>query len=113
MVQKSRGDTADILQTVRLQRELFARPKLSRVSCAKSIVEWSDAFIQAYQARKAGNEDYLKLVEMSIGCYKETSQTATEKRALAEIIRNLKNPAELQRAHLNYLLALANAIGSK
>ncbi|MEP6742107.1 MAG: sialidase family protein, partial [bacterium] len=113
MVQKSRGDTADILQTVRLQRELYARPELSRFSCAKSIIKWSDNFIQAYQARKAGNEDYLKLVEMSIGCYKETSHSAAQKRALAEITRNLKNPAELQKAHLNYLLALGNAIGSK
>lgn len=118
MVQKSRGDTADILQTVRLQRELYSRPELSRVNCGKSLVEWSDKFIQAYQARKAGDDDYVKLVQMSIGCYKETTQSRVGQKlglapSIAEMRQSLNNPAGLQKAHRNYLLRLMHGIGPK
>lgn len=118
MIQKSRGDTADILQTVRLQKELYSRPELSRVKCAKGLVESSDQFIEGYQARKAGNDDYIKLVKTSLDCYEETSRTIGGYRRLVtsgvgDIRQNTNNAASLQKAHLNYLLRLQSSIGSR
>lgn len=112
MRQLSQGDTADILQNVRWQKDLYVRvPQLVQLGCSGALREQSEKFITAYGERKAGNRDFPELIRNLLECFRETAQALTDNKLgleedIAEMERNLSDPTPLQKAHRAYLLKL-------
>lgn len=112
MLQKGKGDSADILQNVAWQRSTYATlPQLQKAKFTQVVQQRSMEFITAYQARKVGNEDYPKFLQDLLGSFKETASllNASGIRLEPEIaaIEKAKGslPA-LQQAHRNFLLKI-------
>lgn len=111
MLQKARGDAADILQTVKWQRELFTTsPGLKKLPPSRRIVEESGAFITAYQKGEIGDDAYPGLMRNLIDILHRASAPKGAKLRPAEdtadMERSLGSPTRLQRAHREYLLRL-------
>lgn len=110
MLELSQGDTADILQNVRWQKDLYTRvPALKNLQCAKTIVESSDKFIALFSARKTDNKSYTDSVRELLGCFQETAKALTAvncKENIAEIERSLESPRAMQKVHRGFLLKL-------
>jgi hypothetical protein len=107
-VQLAGGDSADILQNVRWQQDLFRR-----VRGSEHVLDASSAFIDAYTHRKAGNADYPKLLASLIDSYRQTASQLQGK-ALFETIdaieKHLDSPRAAQKAHRAFLLALQEMV---
>ena len=113
-IHKARGDTADILQTVRWQDALYARnAKLSRLTCAKDLAETSARFVRAYQSRKATSAEYPDLIRQELPCFRETARAISPSldREIDEMDKSLGDPTALQGAHRRYLLKLVSLVG--
>jgi hypothetical protein len=112
MRQLSKGDTADIPQNVRWQKDLYTRlPQLSRLPCSPRLAEASRSFIRAYGERKVGNKDYPALIRELSECFSETARTLVKaapelEKDLDEMRRSLGDLTALQKAHRDYLLKL-------
>jgi hypothetical protein len=89
MIQKARGDPADIPQTVRFQRELFATALADRPR-AKEIVEQSRKFLAALGAQPIRAADYVEFI----------------KATLPDLGVASDDLAALQRSHIEYLRKL-------
>jgi hypothetical protein len=108
-LQLADGDTADILQNVRWQYDLFRRVKESdRVRAA------SQDFIAAYTIRKAHNDDYPKLLASLLNSYRQTARQLQADGSLQQKIddleRHLNSPRAAQKAHRAFLLALQDIV---
>jgi hypothetical protein len=130
MLQKSKGDPADILQTVVWQADLFTQlPHQKPLQCSKrrpssdrdkSQIEESDVvgeskeFRKAYEARKIGNHDYPGLINDLLPCFKETAKafgvSLRLEEDIANMVKSLGYPVALQKAHYEYLLKLQNLV---
>ena len=110
MRQLAQGDTADILQNVRWQKDLYTRvPALAKLGCTRPLLEETDKFIDAYQKREASNQGYPALIKSLLGCFHETASTLDPEaleRLVAQIEENFGDLTALQKAHRDYLLAL-------
>jgi hypothetical protein len=105
-VQLSRGDPADVLQTVTMQRDLFTSVRRLK-ALAPMVKERSERFIRAYEERKIGNGQYRELLAGLRATFAEAASGNTAATtALAEIDRNMNNVAGLQKSHRAFLLAL-------
>jgi len=127
MLQKEKGDPADILQNVVWQTQLFRRlPKQNGLECSKRLhsqgryetdreagdveIE-SKEFIRAYEARRVSNVDYTSLISDLIPCFKETAKEfggMVQEKDIANMLDSLDSPVALQKAHRQYLLKLQN-----
>lgn len=108
MLQLASGDTADILQNVRWQNELYTKvPSLARLRCSGSLRNASQEFIRAYGWRKISNKDYPALIRGLRRCFNETANaTRTPGLDLTAIDLSLGDLTSLQKAHRDYLLKL-------
>jgi hypothetical protein len=110
MVQLSKGDTADILQNVRWQNELYAKvPSLARLGCAGPLRNASHQFVRGYGMRKVRNQHYPEFIRGLRKCFDETTK-ATKVAGLNDDItamdHRLGDLTALQKAHREYLLKL-------
>lgn len=113
MIQLRNGDTADILQMVRWQLDLFAK-RLPNLDCSRDLQRDSQAFIEAFTVRRAGVREYPQYLGQQLRCLSETARLLgcggeLERRAGA-LAKVLDSPTMLQKAHREYLLALQDAI---
>jgi hypothetical protein len=111
MLQKNRGDAADIAQTVAWQADLYSQvPQLQALNAAGRLVQRSREFVEAYGVRNATNADYPPLLRSLLGAFRETAAGLQNALPLAadidDIERTLDSPVDLQRAHRAYLLKL-------
>jgi hypothetical protein len=112
--QLEHGDTADILQMVRWQRDLYLRAaKLSSLHAAAPVVDASRNFITLWEARKVSAADYPKLLASLTESFRSTA--ADLERELPDLAENEKMIEEalgskdlnaLEKAHRDFLLRL-------
>lgn len=108
--QKAQGDVADVLQNVRWQKYLFE--KLPRVDASRRIVENSTAFVEAYQQRKARNEDFVGLMTKLLPALRAAAKALDANGELEVRVKEIERAARpplqpaLQRAHRGYLMRL-------
>jgi hypothetical protein len=118
MLQLSQGDTADILQNVRWQNDLYTKlPLLARLDCSEAVRAQSEEFITAYGERKIGNRDFPELLRGLLECFHETDHDLLEynlglEENIVEIERNLGNLTALQKVHRDLLLKLQSLVKS-
>ncbi len=114
MIDKQKGDIADILQNILWQIDLYKSLKrLKEINGAKELIEKSAQFEKAFYARKISYKDYPKLIQGLMQVYKATTEVTREHRmnleenikAMSESFNNLQY---LQKAHRDYLLKLEN-----
>jgi hypothetical protein len=110
MAVKSRGDVADILFTVRLQRDVYKKEKLRSTQLFEELLKAADAFINNYSADSASPNVYMPFVRSLLPSFERTN-TMFNNRIIAqrfgELVQGLgSTPEALQKAHLNYLNAL-------
>jgi hypothetical protein len=115
MRQLSVGDTADISQTVRWQRDLLDKRKKRHVSdCGKEVFKSSNEFAQKYNSRRVTNKDYPELVRKQLKCLSALGKEANvdvsdEVKQISEAAEG-KSLAQLQGAHRRYLIKLSSAL---
>jgi hypothetical protein len=103
------GDPAAILETVRWQRDLYARtPALLELRSSRLLLAASDEFITAYGQRQVGNGGYPGLIESLLDVFRETARAVDPglETRIAALEKSLGDLAGLQRAHREYLLRL-------
>ncbi len=112
MLQKSKGDTADILQNVRWQKYLCLRvPQLEEMGISKLLLEKSQKFIIGYSNRKFGNDAYPEFIQDLMDSFQMIAEALSREdlkfeQDMEEMERSLGSPAALQKAHRGYLLKL-------
>jgi hypothetical protein len=117
MLQLLRGDTADILQNVRWQKDLYTRvSSLAQLECAKALRDRSEEFIAAYGERKIGNQEFPELLRGLLECFRATSKALADQkldleRGIGAIERSQDNLIALQKAHQDFLLELQKLEG--
>lgn len=108
LLDKAKGDTADILQNVYWQRDLYRKAGNLR-EIAPKVVEASTNFIQAFESRKLDGGAFHELVAQLNGSYRDTAgllKNATLDQKLAAMEKVGDNPQLLQGAHREFLLEL-------
>jgi len=128
MLQKSKGDPADILQNVVWQTDLYTKlPPQKALHCSKrphsgegekieagDVVVESREFRKAYETRKITNDDYPSLISNLLPCFRETAKEFGSKVSLEEdianMVKSLNSPVALQRSHYGYLLKLQSVV---
>lgn len=109
MLHKATGDPADILQTVIWQGELYGSlPRLRGADYADQIVQRSQAFTSAYEARAASNRDYAKFLADLIPLLHATdAAVGPGLGSYITVIQNsMSSVRRLQKAHRDFLLQL-------
>jgi hypothetical protein len=112
MLQKLKGDPADILQNVMWQKELYSKiAHLKRLEFSTQVVKRSEEFIHDFEIRKVSNTDYPKLISDLLEIFCKTSKALAAlnlqlEKDVTDINNNLNSEAALQRAHRGYLLKL-------
>ncbi len=112
MLQKTKGDRADILQNVIWQSNLYANlPLLQAHSFASHVLKKSQEFIRSYEAREIGSAAYPGLIKALLDSFRKTAKAVDTasfnlEPAIVEMEQSLKSPTALQKAHRSYLLQL-------
>lgn len=111
MLQKSKGDPADILQNVMWQRDLYSKiVHLKKLEFSAQIVKRSEEFIHDFEMQKVGNTDYPKLISSLLEIFRKTSEALVSLNLQlekdVEDMTNFGSETALQRMHRNYLLKL-------
>ena len=105
---KSKGDTADILQNVYWQRDLYRKSDSLR-EVAPKVVEASTRFIDAFESRHANAGSFHALLAQLDGAYRDTARmlkSTTLDQKLGALEKTGENPQALQAAHREFLLQL-------
>jgi hypothetical protein len=114
MLQKAQGDTANIMQTVAWQSALYQTLKEERaLEIADEVIQASDEFVAAYQARTVGNEDYPHLISELFEAFKVTAEALglDVEEDLVNMEENLeKSLAGLQKVHRGFLVKLHDLV---
>jgi hypothetical protein len=108
MAIKSRGDEADILFTVRLQKEVFKTEKL--VARTEKLLKSTDTFIVGYSRGKVTAKNYpaflknaLKTLNEVVGAFNNPVLSARYE----DLMKSMSfTPAPMQKAHLAFLNTL-------
>jgi hypothetical protein len=106
------GDTADILQNVRWQKDLYLRvPDLGAVGSAAAIVDASRGFVSNWEARKVTTADYPAFLKGLFGALEDSAKVLASKlptltAAVQAIETSTGDLTALQKAHRDYLLQL-------
>lgn len=115
MLQKAKGDPADILQMVRWQEALYrTSPALQKLEFSGRVVKLSQAFIEAYGRGKT--EQYNSLLTELGGSFHETARAVAKggeaiEKAATEVEGSMNSLPAAEKAHRNFLLALQDAVG--
>jgi hypothetical protein len=115
MAIKSKGDEADILFTVRLQKDVYSNEKLARTQFFKKLVDATNDFISKYSLRTVTNKDYSGYIRSLMDYFKQSVEILGGNvmiTSLANLVKsvNEKNLAGIQKAHLAFLNDLSRAI---
>ena len=130
MLQKSKGDPADILQNVLWQTQLFrSLPQQKALQCStrpqvsgrdKTHREGGDVeaeskeFIRGYETRTISNANYPSLIGKLLPCFRETAKefggVVQLDEDIANMVSSLDSPVALQKSHHDYLLKLHNVV---
>jgi hypothetical protein len=112
------GNPLDIPQMVRWQRALYStRPQLQDLSVAPGVVKASDGYLAELGRSKNEGARYAALLSGLMKSFHATADALGEqgsdvRPALDRLQRSLKGtPAALEKAHREFLLALAGASG--
>lgn len=112
MMQKTKGDPADIHQNVRWQKKLYSTvPVLEELKITRPLLEKSEKFIVAYSQRKIGIKDYPAFIRSLIPEFHATARALGKLnlQLMEDILKmklSLKSPTALQKAHRQFLLKL-------
>jgi hypothetical protein len=112
MQQKAGGDSADILQMVVWQRQLYSTvPALKTLKVAKHVVEESDEFIKAFGNPKAHEDNYPQMIRELLPSFHRTAESLEKMNLRLEpavdgMEDHLKSAARLEKEHRSYLLKL-------
>lgn len=114
VMDKQKGDIADILQNIRWQMDLYKSIELlKKINGAKELIKRSSQFEKAFITRKVSYKDYPELIQKLMPFYEATAKALKESginvdeniKAMSE---SLKNVQHSQKAHYDYLLKLEN-----
>jgi hypothetical protein len=107
MIDKQRGDVADILQTVLWQRDLYlAVEALRSLAKAHNLVEMTEDFSAKYRAAELAPYDYPDLVMQLFPLYYATSQRVSRPELIEDLkamLDALQDQKLLQKAHADLL----------
>ena len=110
MLQKRRGDAADMLQMVRWQVRLYRELEpLRRTDYAAQLLQRSESWISNYRSGSVEIRDYLTLIESLLPIFHRTAAVMKNgelQKKIEMIEEHRKSPDELERAHRDYLLEL-------
>jgi len=106
-INKSKGDEASILFTLRLQKDLYQKPPISTGCRFAGLVEATDSFINSYSIRKVTSKDYPEFMQTLSGYFKMTVELFKNKilaSRLKDLFESFHGPvAGIQKAHLAFL----------
>lgn len=108
------GDRADVLQNVRWQQDVLPKLKGDVTESRRRIDEICGAFIQAWDARRAGARDFPALVRSLLAPLDRLAgelDDATLKARVSALAGGGSDPATLQRLHREALLTLLGHAG--
>jgi hypothetical protein len=105
------GDTADILQNVRWQRDLYIRAAdLAAVGSAGAIVDASRAFVSDWEDSKVDIADYPSFLQGLFSALEESARALASKLpGLSDAVKAIESATgltALQKAHRDYLVQL-------
>jgi hypothetical protein len=112
MIQKAKGDPANILQMIRWQKELYSTiPQLKQLHSAAFVVRESQEFIDEFGKRKRGADNYPELMREILKSFHETAEALEHtsvrvEREVNQIEDHLHSLSTLEKAHRDYLLKL-------
>lgn len=110
MAVKSKGDLADILFTVRLQKEVYKVEKLTSSQRFGELMKTTEAFIRSYSVNRGMAYQYKPFVESLSQSFEETVKLlgqGTVRARYADLIESFTGTLEgVQKAHLNFLNAV-------
>src|SRR6185436_2347784 len=109
-VEMGKGHVPDVLQTLRLGRDLYSLPRLAAAPCAADLVKVSDAYEPDFDARKATIADYPPLVRNQTDCFADGGRLlGLDLSAEIKTIESAGTDARaVQKAHLELLLRLGD-----
>lgn len=106
-INKSKGDEASILFTLRLQKDLYQKPPMSNGCRFADLVEATDSFMNSYSSRKVTSKDYPEFMQTLSGYFKTTVELFKNKilaARLKDLFESFHGPiAGIQKAHLAFL----------
>jgi len=108
MLDKAKGDSADILQNVAWQRDLY-RQAASLKAFAPLVVEASSRYIDAFEFGQAGPAEFKKLIADLLTVFQDTARALNSKtldQAVAAMAAQAGDVQGLQGAHRQFLLRL-------
>jgi hypothetical protein len=117
MLQKAKGDSSDILQMVRWQRELYEnRATLARLGCSSQVKDESAKFIRGWGI-KADPDSYPRLLASLNRCFRRTAEVLEKGRedieravdGIEDAVEDKRSLAVVEKAHRAYLLKVEQA----
>jgi hypothetical protein len=112
MLQKSRGDAADIIQNVAWQRDLFSvLARSSNAAFAVRVVDESQRFLDKFAGRTDAPSVFPSFLASLIDAFQATDQFVNRpeiglRESIAALAPAATSPAASQRAHREFLLKL-------
>lgn len=112
---KSGGDLADIIQTIRWFKDIVRRSETFRHSdLADKSIEQADKFITQYSKRELLNKDYPSFVEENIQLWVELVgkhiPNHNFEKSISKMRENLKDPKRLQKSQCEFVMELSNNV---
>ena len=107
MIDKAKGDTADILQNVSLQVDVY-RKAASLKAFAPKIIDGSTQYIRGFSSFTNREDEFRALIASLSGVYSDTAKQANDKSldsALAGM-GSSRDAQTLQGFHRQFLLRL-------
>jgi hypothetical protein len=112
---KSVGDAADIIQTIRWFKDIVRKSETFKHSeLAEKSIEQADKFIDQYSARKLLNKDYPLFVEKNIPLWTELVRKHIPGHNFDSFFsgmrQHLKSPKHLQKSNCEFVMELSGNV---
>jgi len=116
-IQLSKGNTADILQTIYVQKDVISLLKTKRlVDNTSKLLSATDKFIDLMESRSFSIKNYPEYIKEVLPelktCIEKLDNRIELKRLLDIIEQNLSDAAGLQKEHMNFLLIVRDSINN-
>jgi hypothetical protein len=115
-LQLERGNSADFLQTVYVQKDVAGLLRAKGIDAGRSLLSETDKFIELVERRKLSVRDYPDHVEDVLSELKKSIEKLPNSAALMKSLNLMKQKQEqndipgLQKEHMNFLLSLRAAV---
>lgn len=115
MLDKSGGDVADIIQTVRWLKDIVRRSEtFKQSSLAKISIQQSDDFINLYSERQLFNKDFPTYIKDNLSLWKEMVQQTLPAvnfdPRFTNLSQNLNDPKKLQKSLWEFVYELNSRV---